>query len=517
MARLNQGPGKASACKGKYRFQAKGWLATGLMALTLLPYSGYGQTTVWNLPYVRPQSYDYGATSYQQTLLTYLDARPRFFAEELAKGWTFYKEQFINSNGLVNHKRWNGTSQIGANEAVSEGQGYGMLLAVLNNDQPTFNRIFEAANTNMWDNGRKSYFKWSLPNGSLGAATDADIDIGLALVFADELQKKGFWASYSGPVSYNTRAMDIIKSIRQNMTAQDYLLPGDNWGADGINNLNPSYFATAWMKVFNAYQKEVDFTKVIDNSYAVLAKVPGYAKGQAPDWCNTSGQQSSQGGGKTNRGMGMLSDGIRTPWRIAMDALWFNDPRAITYCKNTSKTLTEFNNATWTFLAAQMAHYDDQGKIVPGTAGSFSEIAMWSTAVMGAKDAAYTKPAMKLLLVSRISGNSSNWFGDNQEQDHQFYYKQSISMLGFAVIGGHFPNVLADEKVKPTSLLAPRAAQTSRKGAAVHFASGSTARPFSVQGQKALISQTQNSQKDLGTLVFDASGRLIALPAQSMP
>lgn len=511
MVRLNNQPWQAYACNTKPKFQIKSWLASFSVGIAVFAEIASAQTQVWSLPYIRPQSYDYSATSYNQTLITYLDARPRFFAEELAKGWTFYKEQFINSNGLVNHKRWNGTSQIGANEAVSEGQGYGMLLALLNNDQPTFNRIFEAANTNMWDNGRKSYFKWSLPNGSLGAATDADIDIGLALVFADELQKKGFWAAYSGPVSYNTRAMDIIKSIRQNMTAQDYLLPGDNWGGDGINNLNPSYFATAWMKVFNAYQKEVDFTKVIDNSYAVISKVPGYAKGQAPDWCNTSGQQSSQGGGKTNRGMGMLSDGIRTPWRIAMDALWFNDPRAITYCKNTAKTLTEFNNATWTVLAAQMGHYDDQGRLVAGTSGSFSEIAMWSTAVVGAKDVSYSKPATKLLLVSRITGNSSNWFGDNQEQDHQFYYKQSIAMLGFAVIGGIFPNVLADEKVKPTSLFAPQNAHHKGSKTSIQFAHGQA---FSAHGQKALIQQKQGPGAGLTTLTFDVAGRLMAQTAQ---
>ena len=46
-----------------------------------------------------------------------------------------------------------------------------------------------------------------------------------------------------------------------------------------------------------------------------------------------------------------------------------------------------------------------------------------------------------------IVGTSADHFGDQSLQDHQFYYKQSISMLGFALIGGQFPNIMADEMV----------------------------------------------------------------------
>lgn len=446
------------------------------------------QTAVWNLPYQRPASYDFSSL-YGATLNTYLAAVPNFFASELAKGWTYYKATFIQANGLVNHQRLqNGTTVIGTNEAVSEGQGYGMLLSLINNDQTTFNKIFEAANQNMWDNGHKSYFKWSLPNGSPGAATDADIDIGVALVFADELEKKGFWKPYNGSVKYGVRAMEIIKSIRQNMTASDHLLPGDNWGGDGINNLNPSYFATAWMKVFDLYQKEVVFKPVIDNAYAVLKKVPRYSLGQAPDWCNTSGQQSSQGGGKTYSGMGMLSDGIRTPYRIAMDALWFNDARAIEYCKNTMKTLTEYGNTNGRVLAAQMGHYDNTGKILPETGGSFDNIAQWSCAVLGSRDPSYSTKALSSVVIGLISGNSANFFGDNTLQDDKFYYKQSIAMLGFAAIGGQFPNIFSDEKKDPSTAIRPM-----RQGLTGH--PDLNIQPIFTRGAKSFLSPLQTPNR----------------------
>lgn len=408
---------------------------------------GEASAQPWNLPYGRPAGYDY-TQYYAPNMNVYLSVKPDYFKSELQMAWGYWKQNFIMaSTGLVNHRRLVNNSLTGTNEAVSEGQGYGMLLGVLLNDQATFNKVFEAANTHMWDNGRKSYFKWTWPSGSQGAATDADLDIGLALVFADELQKAKLWQPYNkGGITYNSRAMEIIKSIRANMVSANHLLPGDNWGGDGVNNLNPSYFATAWLKVFNAYQKEVDFTAVIDDCYAVLAKVPRYGLGQAPDWCNPSGGQASQAGSKPEQGLGMLSDGIRTPWRIAMDALWFNDARAIAYCRNVQKTLTEYNNANLAMLAAQMSHYNRNGQTIVETRGSFDNVALWTSAVLGSKDTAFTRKATNSQIIGRISGTSLDYFGDVALQDDKFYYKQSIAMLGFAAIGGQFPNVLADAK-----------------------------------------------------------------------
>jgi endo-1,4-beta-D-glucanase Y len=429
----------------------------------------------WNLPYARPASYDY-SNLYADNLKTFLGARPSFFKDELKDAWGYWKQNFMMSSGLVNHRRLQGTTVIGTNEAVSEGQGYGMLLAVLLNDQATFNKIFQAANTNMWDNGRKSY-NWTWPSGSSGAATDADLDIGLALVFADEMVKAKFWQAYNqGGMTYQSRAMEIIKSIRGKMTANDFLLPGDTWGGEGVNNLNPSYFATAWLKVFNAYQNEVDFTPVINSCYAVLAKVPRYNQGQAPDWCNSSGGQASQAGGKPDQGMGMLSDGIRTPWRIGMDALWFKDPRAIQYCKNTMNTLTQYNNSNFALLAAQMAHYSRGGTVVAGTDGSFDNMTMWMTAILGSGEAAYTKKGTDSQLLNRIVGNSLTvtHLGSVSLQDDKFYYKQSIAMLGLAAIGGHFPNIQADAKVPVGLAPAPEQGRNAEPVAGRLFRNGST-------------------------------------------
>ncbi len=403
----------------------------------------------WHLPYAQPDAYDYSAY-YSADITSYLHAKPDLFKDELAKGWRYYKDTFIMANGLVNHQKGEnsgGTWQPrNENEAVSEGQGYGMLLALLCNDQATFNRIFEAANQHMWDNGRKSYFCWKWQGGCTGqgAATDADLDIGLALVFADKLQERDLWNSYhKNGVTYRSRALEVIQSIRVNMTSSDhYLLPGDNWQGSGVNNLNPSYFATAWLKVFNTYQDEVDFTAVIDNCYAVLEKMPHYAKGQAANWIQPNGGRASAGG------LDMGSDGIRTPWRIAMDALWFDDPRAKRYCAHSRSTLTAYATRSAGDLIQQMTLYDESGNAVSNQQPTCGEIAMWACAIVGSKDPSYATKGMNGSVLSAIIGGagsgSEEFFGSSSLGDNMFYYKQSIAMLGFATIAGHFPNVLAD-------------------------------------------------------------------------
>lgn len=424
-------------------------IATACLALLGFFAEGRAQ---WNMGYQRPAKYDFTA-SYGATLTAGLKDDPAFLSAALKKGWGYYKATFIQANGLVNHRRKVNGQVIGTNEAVSEGQGYGMLLAVIMNDQVTFNRVFEAANQYMWRDDRKSYFIWNWPSGGQGAATDGDIDVGMALVFADELVKKKLWQPYAKTPSYNTRAMDIIRSIRKNMTSQDYLLPGDNWGGDGLNNLNPSYFATANMKVFNAYQTEVSFTPVIATSYAVLKKCTSqYQKGQAPDWITKDGN-------KGPKGNDMLDDAIRTPYRIGLDALWFGDATAIEFCKNSRNTLTEYGNPESRFVLNQMGLYKADGTLMPSTS-SLDHMAMWAVAVLGSGDKAYASKVIGRDLILRLVGDGiTDAFGSTQLGEIDYYYKQSLGLLGFAVITGQFANVLEDMKgdVKPV-LLTRRAA-----------------------------------------------------------
>jgi endo-1,4-beta-D-glucanase Y len=482
--------------------------------------SAFIATASWNLPYQQGDRYDYSAW-YHADINSYLSAVPNLFKSEMTKGWRYYKEHFLMANGLVNHQRKDahGDNVIGRDEAVSEGQGYGMLLALLCNDQETFNRIFEAANQYLWDTGRQSYFCWRWQGGCTGqgAATDADLDIGLALVFADKLQEHGFWNAYANNgVTYRSRAMEIIGSIRTNMTSNDYLLPGDNWGASGINNLNPSYFAVAWLKVFNAYQDQYDFTAVIDKCYEVIEAMPHYNKGQAANWITPSGGRASFGG------LDMGADGIRTPWRIAMDALWFDDSRARQFCANSKRTLTQYASSSSSDILEQMGYYNEQGALItdPGNRGTCGEIAMWACAIVGSKDPAYATKGMNGTVLTNIIGGagsgSADHFGSASLKDELYYYKQSIAMLGFAAIAGQFPNVLADlddgvappEPVKLTSGLSASAASVSLPGTVTFSATLDKAAPWTLTltGMSTGKTETLSGQTAAVSATWTGSG-----------
>jgi endo-1,4-beta-D-glucanase Y len=399
----------------------------------------------WLLPYPRPSKYNY-SEYYDSVAASRINSDLIQPDERLKAAWNFYAKTFIMPNGLVRHLRMADDKKtvIGQNEAVSEGVGYGMLLAVICNDQANFNKIFEGGNT-LW--GGQSYSCWSWANGGCkqsGAATDADLDIALALVFADKLQEYGYWSNYNkSGVTYQSRALQAIAGIKTKMTNGDVLLPGDTWGGDGFNNINPSYFSVAAMRVFNSYQTTHDFTAVINKCYSILQATKNYSKGQAPDWCNTSG-------GQVGKSYGMSIEAIRVPWRIGLDALWFDDAKAIAYCKNTKNTLTKFGSDE---VFAQMIEYKGDG--TPDMADpdrqadNFERIACWACAGLGSKDKTYSKGIVIKELYSGISGGNANDYFGPLVSDQNFYYKQSLGMLGFATVYGLFGNVLDDLKNLP--------------------------------------------------------------------
>jgi endo-1,4-beta-D-glucanase Y len=115
----------------------------------------------------------------------------------LLKTWQGIKKRNIDAYAipLVHRPK---SEQPG--DAVSEGIGYGMILALYCNDQPYFNKIWDAGEQYMW---QSDHYNWRTDQtgtviGS-GAASDAEEDIAYCLIIADLLVKKGIWQSHSSP------------------------------------------------------------------------------------------------------------------------------------------------------------------------------------------------------------------------------------------------------------------------------------------------------------------------------
>src|SRR5690606_7725782 len=88
------------------------------------------------------------------------------------------------------------------------------------------------------------------------------------------------------------------------------------------------YLATGYFKVFASITGDNTWNTLVDDSYAHLATVQGKMDGLVPDWADPAGNIPA--GDRGSYG----PDASRTPWRVATDYVWFQEPRAVTYLNN---------------------------------------------------------------------------------------------------------------------------------------------------------------------------------------
>ena len=122
-----------------------------------------------------------------------------------------------------------GAGGLELESTVSEGIGYGMLIAVYMNDQALFDDLWKYEQ--LWPNDMSGLMDWYInAAGTMrlgtGPATDADEDMAFALVMADrQWGGKGSLAS-----NYIDIAKDQISKIWNNEIYQSKLLRPGNWG-----------------------------------------------------------------------------------------------------------------------------------------------------------------------------------------------------------------------------------------------------------------------------------------------
>jgi endo-1,4-beta-D-glucanase Y len=270
-----------------------------------------------SVPIPEAGSYDNG---FMPTTATPVDAVAAYDA---------FKEGHLEDCGSGKYRvRWDEPTQT-----VSEGIGYGMLLSVSFGEQAVFDGLWRYYTDNLDPNGlmhwQRGGCEGSQPNeNSNNAATDADLDVAMALVMAE--------CRFQDP-SYGASADQLISAIRQHETGEEggfaLLHPGDVFG--GADCLNASYFAPAYYRVFAeraAATEDRDFWLALaDDSYALIDIMDHPTTGFVPNWADASGNTSQSG----PSGCAWYSDAqifgtdaIRTPWRVAVDYLWWGTPQA---------------------------------------------------------------------------------------------------------------------------------------------------------------------------------------------
>lgn len=220
-------------------------------------------------------------------------------------------------------------------QTVSEGIGYGMLLSAYMADKTLFDGLWLYYKDNVNGNG---VMNWKINgcSGTIGqnGATDAELDVAFALIVADYQ-----WAS-AGTINYKSDATALITAIRNyEVEANTFVLkPGDAFGGSSITN--PSYFSPAYYRAFGVFTNDIPFwNSVASKAYTVINNnltQNNAVGGLVSDWCDASGNYSSQASGYANQGRLYTYDAARTPWRIAIDYLWYGTTDAKTYSKKSS-------------------------------------------------------------------------------------------------------------------------------------------------------------------------------------
>lgn len=357
-------------------------------------------------------------------------------------------------------------------DAVSEGQAYGMILALYAGDQTRFNSIWDATEKYMW-NATAGHYDWRWNKGAItgsGMATDADQDIALMLLFADSLVQKKVWKSFTSTkgATYKVRALELINTLwEKSVTGKFNFAPGAGWGGDAF--VNPGYFSPASYRIFGKYDKAHDWNAVVDQSYAVLARNPGASKGMVPDWMVPDGSyyNGDLGYNPYRAGRTLYKDAIRVHWRLAMDWLWFGDARAKKFLDSAAAFVRSPDRANFYDLAGVIAPATDTFRLGDGQLRSRREysaltVGMWACAAFSSQGAAVSQAWADSLLAFLPEGATS--WGRPSDLDipdrsgslpNEAYFEQFLGWFGAAVLAGRFSNVLDDlDDPNPTLPLA---------------------------------------------------------------
>ncbi|MBX9850808.1 MAG: T9SS type A sorting domain-containing protein [Cytophagaceae bacterium] len=221
-----------------------------------------------------------------------------------------------------------------ANQTVSEGIAYGMLLAAYAADKTLFNGLWKYYKSH--SNGN-SVMNWcrdgcantggTCPAGGNNGATDAEFDAAMALLVA-ECQ----WPTPNIPYDYGAEAQILIQKIRQ-FEIQPAANPpqyqannGDGWGF-GSTCRNPSYQSPAYYKLFQSVAGEpANFwnPNCVNASYTLINNNNNNTTGLISNWSDQNGTPNGCNG-PNEYGF----DACRNPWRMATDYLWNGDANAL--------------------------------------------------------------------------------------------------------------------------------------------------------------------------------------------
>lgn len=360
----------------------------------------------------------------------------------LAGTWESYKEEYWeDETGRTLDRQQNDIT-------TSEGQSYTMLRAVWMSDKPTFDKAWDWTQEHLEREDNLFAWRWgqredgsygTLDNvGGQNAATDADTDIALALIMAaSRWQQQGYLDQA------NTLLDGIWEHEVVTVNGTPYLASNNlEKQSQSPIVLNPSYLSPYAYREFAKVNKDNDWNALVDSSYDVLNKSmdanldKSSSAGLVPDWVLMDRETGELSAPTTpNLTTNYSYDAMRTPWRIAMDYEWNEEPRA-----KESLEKMSFLADQWRDNGIIYSTYSHDGEVLVrdevaeayGTALSYFDVVEPELA-----DEIYTQKIETL-----YDQNTNSW---NQDVT---YYASNWIWFGIALHEGQLPNLAAELEEK---------------------------------------------------------------------
>ena len=192
--------------------------------------------------------------------------------------WQQYQKQFISNDGRV-------IDNGNANVSHSEGQGYGMLLAVAAKDRPTFEKLWKWTQQHLAKRSDDLFaWRWN-PNTSpkiadKNNATDGDLLIAWALGRASDQFDKPAFAEAAGKI-----ASAVRQQLMRDTSFGKQLLPGSQgFETTELVVVNPSYLLLPAFQELRRWDSSSEWQQIYRSSRKLLQHLSKKYNGLLPDW-----------------------------------------------------------------------------------------------------------------------------------------------------------------------------------------------------------------------------------------
>ncbi len=168
-------------------------------------------------------------------------------------------------------------------DTVGEGQAYAMLLAVANNDQGAFNRVWSWTRTNLQH--PDGLLAWHWAGGRVvdtNPAADADVDAAWALTLA------GQQFSNSADMLAARRLSKAILDLETAPDASGLVLVAGTWARSDPATVDPSYFSPLAFSALYAATSDQRWNELAASARSVIGQLTSQPDRLPPDWAHVS-------------------------------------------------------------------------------------------------------------------------------------------------------------------------------------------------------------------------------------